>query len=202
MHIRKALKKKLLIKIYCIIILFSNDILALTKENHLFRDSSNIGVSISSGYGTSDIVPIRVGLLKYWDRVWREGKSWQTKGYWEASFYHMNGKKGVAANSNDSLQAVALAGAFRFEQVEDFSGKAIFPYLDLGIGVSYLTKKEIGGRDLGTHFQFEDRLGFGIRFGKQKQYELGYRAIHFSNAYLADKNHGINLQTLVFTYWF
>jgi lipid A 3-O-deacylase len=158
------------------------------------------GISIGSGYGAAHIVPVRLGLQKDFGKQWAADSQWPIGGYWEASFYTMNGQRGPNLNSHKQLEAVALAGAFRFQRAE----KIVigWPYLELGLGLSWLSRKEIGGRNLGIHFQFEDRIGVGVRFGDKQQYDVSYRAIHFSNAYIGPSNHGINLHLLVLGYWF
>jgi hypothetical protein len=49
---------------------------------------------------------------------------------------------------------------------------------------------------------FEDRLGLGILLGSSQSIEIGYRLVHYSNAYLAQKNQGLNLHLLIIGYWF
>lgn len=163
--------------------------------------SRNWGLSISTGYGTANIVPIRIGIQKYWDKSWHNEKSWGPKGYWELSYCAMKGKRGPLPGSNNSDQVYAFAGVLRVSRNEPI-GNHIWPYFDFGLGAARFNKKEIGGRNLGSHFQFEDRLGFGCRFGEFQQFELGYRFLHYSNAGLAMHNDGINLQMIVFSYWF
>ena len=158
-------------------------------------------ISVGTGYGVSDIVPIRVGIIQSWDKVWRETCDWPLSGYWELSGYHMPGKAGSEPGSHRKLNAIAAAGSLRLQSAHPWN-ETIWPFIDLVFGLSYLTEKEIGGRQLGSHVLFEDRLGFGARFGSLQQFELGYRAIHFSNAYLANPNHGINLHMIIFSYWF
>lgn len=158
------------------------------------------GVSIASGYGVSRLVPIRLGLQQSFGQQWHRRALWPIGGYWEASFYQMKGRKGPKCNSHRRMSAAAFAAVFRFEDPEPFL--CVCPYLDIGVGLSYVGKKEIGGRELGIHFQFEDRLGLGFRFGDQKQYDLSYRATHFSNAYLSTKNDSFNLHLIVLGYWF
>lgn len=161
--------------------------------------ASEYGVSISSGSGSADITAFRLGVLKYWKKTWLKENTWSFRGYWEASAYHMKGDRGPLPGSNNSLQAVALAGVVRYERNSPIGG--LWPYIDLGVGGSYVSKTEIGGRRLGIHFQFEDRAGIGVRFGERKEFEVGYRFVHFSNAFMAWYNHGINIHTLVFNYW-
>jgi len=75
-------------------------------------------------------------------------------------------------------------------------------YIDLGLGLAYFSQESIATRQMGSHYLFEERLGVGFLFGKKRQFEIGYRATHFSNAYLAKKNNGLNMHFLVIGYWF
>ncbi len=158
------------------------------------------GGSIASGYGAAHIVPLRLGMQKEFEKHWWTDRTWPISGYWEGSLYTLHGKKGPLPNSHHHLDAAALAAVFRFDRAE--STVIGWPYLEVGIGLSLLTQKEIGGRNLGMHFQFEDRFGLGVRFGEDREYDIGYKAVHFSNAYLGSSNHGINLHLLMLGYWF
>jgi lipid A 3-O-deacylase len=158
------------------------------------------GVSIASGFGAAHIVPLRFGVQTEFEKRWCRESEWPIGAYFEGSLYSMRGQRGAALSSHCSLRAAAAAGVVRFERTkETMIG---WPYVELGIGASWLTRKEIGGRDLGMHYQFEDRFGLGVRFGENREYDIGYKAIHFSNAYMGPSNHGINLHVLSLGYWF
>jgi len=175
-----------------IIIIFSN----------LFSSNlwASLGVSFGSGYGAAHIVPLRIAFQKEFDKHWNLNSHWPVSAYWEASVYNMNGKRGLLPNSHKHLMAGALAAAFRFERVQEtILG---WPYVELGLGLSGLSRKEIGGRKLGMHVLFEDKFGLGLRFGEKREFDFGYKAIHFSNAYIGTYNHGINLHLLVLGFWF
>ncbi len=163
-------------------------------------DDLNTGISIASGHGDCSIIPIRVGLQRDFGHKLRPESTFPLGGYWEGSLYYMHGKAAKNPGSHKSLFAAAAAGVLRFEKREKTC--LGWPYLDAGIGLSLLSRKEIGGKQLGINFQFEDRVGLGIRFGENRQYDLGYRLVHFSNASIAKHNSGINLHLLVFSYWF
>jgi lipid A 3-O-deacylase len=158
------------------------------------------GVSVASGFGAAQIVPLRFGFQTEFEKRWRSEAEWPIGGYWEGSVYGMRGQRGTAPGSHRSLEAVALAGVVRFERAKEIV--IGWPYIELGLGLSWLSQKEIGGRDLGMHYQFEDRFGVGVRFGANREYDIGYKAIHFSNAYIGPSNHGINLHVLSLGYWF
>lgn len=174
-------------------------VICLTSSLAVFADT-RMGTSIASGYGAAQIVPLRLGFQKEFEKEWRSKSTWPITGYWEGSLYTMHGKKGLLPNSHKQLNASALAAVIRFNRA--CCTVVGWPYVELGIGLSLLTKKEIGGRNLGMHFQFEDRFGIGVRFGENREYDIGYKAVHFSNAYLGSVNHGINLHLLSIGYWF
>ncbi|MEC4725104.1 acyloxyacyl hydrolase [Shewanella sp. D64] len=61
-------------------------------------------------------------------------------------------------------------------------------YLEIGIGATYLENQYYGDRNMGSNWQFEDKLGVGIVLFDHHQ--LGFSYIHYSNANLADNNDG------------
>ena len=160
------------------------------------------GVSLSSGVGVCRITPLRVGLQKDFVQHWcrAEDDKWPITGYWELSFYHLRGKVGHKLGSHDQLNAVTFAPVFRLQHLDNDQG--IVPYLELGIGLSWFSRKEIKGRELGLNFQFEDRCSIGVRFGNHQQYDIAYRVVHFSNAYIGPCNHGLNIHFITLGYWF
>ena len=63
----------------------------------------------------------------------------------------------------ESNLAVALSPVL-VKQFSTLYDRAL--YWEFGIGFSLLNKQRFAGKDLGSHFQFEDRLGFGL--GRQQ----------------------------------
>lgn len=63
-------------------------------------------------------------------------------------------------------------------------------YLEIGIGATYLENQYYGDRNMGSNWQFEDKLGVGIVL--LDHHQLGFSYIHYSNANLADNNDGLN----------
>lgn len=172
----------------------------------LYFSAGNIhaldGISIGSGpAGAAGINSIHFGLEKTWTKQWFEDCPWNVRGYWDLSFYTMRRPHKENFETNNKIQAIAVAPVFRFYKTEPVLQSKVF-YIELAVGLAQMNKRSIGQRELGTNFQFEDRLGVGLRFGKQKQYDLNYRVVHFSNAYIGHKNHGINLHLLSINYWF
>jgi lipid A 3-O-deacylase len=79
---------------------------------------------------------------------------------------------------------------YAFGDAED----SVFPYIEAGIGVAGISDTQLDDRDFSTGFQFEDRIGFGLRVNKT---DFNLRYMHYSNGSIAEPNDG--LDTLVFT---
>jgi lipid A 3-O-deacylase len=158
------------------------------------------GISLSYGNGVTGLKSLRIGVQQLWDEAWCKEHLRVLQGYWELSAYHMH-RTNQDDLYNNKLTVLSFSPVFRLYKPDlILQNKNI--YVEFAIGVAQLSKRTLGARELGTNFQFEDRLGFGLQFGKNKQYDIGYRVFHFSNAYIGHKNHGINLQMLYFNYWF
>ncbi|BAJ03474.1 acyloxyacyl hydrolase [Shewanella violacea] len=63
-------------------------------------------------------------------------------------------------------------------------------YVEAGIGVTYINSQFYADRDMGSNWQFEDKLGIGgILF---KHHQIGFSLIHYSNANFYNTNDGLN----------
>jgi hypothetical protein len=99
-------------------------------------------------------------------------------GYWWAH----------SATTHRSLNIYALAPVFRYY----FSQKSNTAfYGEISIGPAYLTRTHFSNRNLGMHFTFQDEIGVGFAYGKEKQFYTGLSALHYSNGKLASWNNGI-----------
>jgi lipid A 3-O-deacylase len=81
--------------------------------------------------------------------------------------------------------------------VYEFSGQNVKPYIEAGVGVALFANTEVEDNKLGTAFQFEDRIGFGLRFNGG--HEVGIRATHYSNAGIKSTNDGVESYSLHYT---
>ena len=63
-------------------------------------------------------------------------------------------------------------------------------FTELGVGVSYLEETVIDHQHLGSHWQFEDRLGIGVSHERWRWVLRGY---HYSNGGFHTPNDGLNL---------
>lgn len=149
---------------------------------------------VSFGIGESkDSASIyRLGFQKQFDNKWFESKTGNLSVYYELSLNYWK-------YNDESVKGIAFSPVFIYE----FSGlDTITPYLEAGIGVAYISQKTIGNRDLSSHFQFEDRVGLGVKFGEHKTHDLGFKYLHYSNAGIKEPNEGIDILMCTYTYSF
>ncbi|WP_454256002.1 acyloxyacyl hydrolase [Pseudomonas sp. Marseille-Q8238] len=125
----------------------------------------------------------RLGAQWNWERSWLQSSVGRLTGYWDAGYTYWDGDK---TSTNHSL---SFAPVFVYE----FAGQNAQPYIEAGIGVAAFANTKLEDNDLGSSFQFEDRIGFGLRFSGQ---EVGIRAIHYSNAGIKKPNDGVEAYTL------
>lgn len=106
----------------------------------------------------------------------------------DASITHLRtSRKKDEAHFSKSITILspAIIGRWYFAKFDN-----IEPFVNIGIGPSYLSNTNFEGRDLGIKFSFQDIGGIGI---KSKNLVVGLYIIHFSNASLHDKNRGITI---------
>ncbi|MDU9389970.1 acyloxyacyl hydrolase [Pseudomonas sp. zfem002] len=136
-------------------------------------------VTFAVGQTSDSTMTYRLGLESAWDVSWWQTSVGRLTGYWDAGYTYWDGDK---TSSNHSL---SFAPVFVYE----FAGDSVKPYIEAGIGVAAFANTELESNDLGSSFQFEDRIGFGLRFAGG--HEVGIRAIHYSNAGLSQPNDGV-----------
>lgn len=155
------------------------------------------GFSLEAGNGDyTDTV--RAGALWKFDQSWFNDGDWHVTGFWEANIGQWKGRSSVG--SNQTVTDIGLTPVFRLEQKNPSS---FAPYLEGGIGAHFISPTFIyANRKFGSSFQFGDHVGFGMRFGDKKQFDVGYRFQHLSNGGLKAPNQGININQLHFSYYF
>ena len=165
---------------------------------------ANMGVNFSSGQGVLDIKPYRLALAWDFGPVWHKESLWGMHLVWESSFAWWEGppRPGLAADRARALKAATTGPLLRWQRQNPFAFSRIAPYAEIGVGLSWLSQTEIQGRILSLHFQFEDKAGIGMRFGKKQQYDVSLRAYHYSNASIKRPNSGVNLAMMSFGIWF
>lgn len=142
-----------------------------------------VDFSAAAGRSGESTNVYRLGAQWNWDRSWMQSDVGRLTGYWDAGYTYWDGDDTA---SNHSLSFTPVF-------VYEFAGETVRPYLEAGIGVAFFESTELEGHDLGSSFQFEDRLGAGLRFSGQ---EVGIRAVHYSNAGIKEPNDGVETYTL------
>ena len=112
-----------------------------------------------------------------------------TVSYWDAR----------KSEFNKSLIAVGAYPVLRFDIGEVWG---IVPYIEGSVGFNLLSHVTIEARDLSTAFQFGEFFGGGFAFGDKRQYDLGFRYQHISNADIKRPNDGMSYGGIVFQYRF
>jgi len=135
-------------------------------------------VAIGIGQSRDNIGIYRLGLRSDFKRSWLYGN---LTGFFEASANywrkHEDEAFGVAFSPVFVLQPRLGLGEWR-------------PYIDGGIGVACISKTMIAGRNMSSLFQFEDRVGVGIKW-RRLDLNVGY--LHYSNANRVLPNQGIDI---------
>lgn len=140
-------------------------------------------VTVAIGQSGESTMVYRLGTQFDFGTSWWQSDVGRLTGYWDAGYTYWDGDK---ASSNHS---VSFAPVFVYE----FAGENVRPYVEAGIGVALFANTEVEDKKLGSAFQFEDRIGLGLRFADQ---EIGLRAIHYSNAGISQPNDGIEAYTV------
>jgi len=140
-------------------------------------------MSVAIGQTGDSTMTYRLGTQFDFDRSWFASDVGRLTGYWDAAYTYWEGDD-TASNHSLSLSPVF---------VYEFAGERFKPYIEAGIGIAAFSSTELEDNDLGSSFQFEDRLGMGVRFADQ---EIGVRALHYSNAGIKDPNDGVESYSL------
>ena len=100
---------------------------------------------------------------------------------------------------NKSLVAFGAYPILRFDTGQ-IAG--VVPYVEAAIGFNLLTHTWIEERRLSTAFQFGEFVGVGAAFGDKREFDIGVRYQHISNADIKRPNDGLTYGSIVFTYRF
>ncbi|GFD69031.1 acyloxyacyl hydrolase [Alteromonas sp. KUL106] len=115
--------------------------------------------------------------------------------YWEISAVVWEYGKN---DSHSTSYAASITPVF-MKQITTLNNK--YPiYLEAGIGASYIGDQEVAGKDIGSNYQFEDRIGFFMELDKKQHVALRY--MHFSNGGFNNNNPGLDFLNVSYAYHF
>ncbi|QLG96787.1 acyloxyacyl hydrolase (plasmid) [Pseudomonas yamanorum] len=131
----------------------------------------------------------RVGLGFAWDKAWMESKTGNLSGYWDLGYTYW--ESGKQAGGRHSLSFAPLF-------VYEFGQGRVKPFIEAGIGIALFSGVTAGDQRMGSSFNFEDRIGAGLKFGDTLR--VGIRATHYSNAGIKQPNDGIESYALFYSH--
>ena len=145
--------------------------------------------AVAVGFGESrDHIDIyRFGLRSDFGRSWLHNN---LSGFFEASANYWN-------KDGDEIAGVGFSPVFVLQPKLELGDW--HPYIDGGIGVAGISKTQIAGRNMSSLFQFEDRVGVGVKWRKL-DLNVGY--LHYSNANIVGPNQGIDIYIATVGYAF
>ncbi len=141
-------------------------------------------VAIDIGEGNSGIRIIRLGWQRDFSH-WLKNRWVPLSGYFETSLNYWRGAD--RWHSNNDVFAIAFSPVFALHLCRDSN---YTPYIEAGIGAALLSDTVIDDRDMSSTFQFEDRIGVGIKRG---DFDVHIRYMHYSNAGFSWPNDGIDI---------
>ena len=159
----------------------------------LFFSSASQAVELSSSVGSTSQggLTARAGVNVNWGSSWLQSRIGKLTGYWDFGYtFWEAGRKAGARHS------LSFAPVFIYE----FGTSHIKPFIELGVGLAVFSGGDAGDRALGSAFNFEDRLGAGLKIGETQK--VGVRAIHYSNAGIKEPNDGIESFSLFYSHDF
>ncbi|MBO9491849.1 acyloxyacyl hydrolase [Endozoicomonas sp. G2_1] len=142
-------------------------------------------------HGEGDVEGIK--LAYQYHTNWLKSWSKHVNLYFESS---INFWEYGAENNHDTNFVLAISPVIEYP-IAEYRHTPI--YLEFGIGVSLLDDTKFAGKNVGSHYQFEDRLGIKTYFGKGNRHSLGLRYFHYSNAGLQDPNPGLDFISLSYS---
>ena len=161
----------------------------LLASSSIVADDSVGPWAIALDYGRTTETPergftefdvYRLTLRKYWSRDLWAGEESRLSGYWEAAANYWDADDG-------ELYAVSFSPVLAF--YFGARGNRWQPYIEGGIGAAFLSDTSLAGREFSTSFQFENRLGIGLR-GERIDFHVRY--LHYSNADIEEPNNGMD----------
>jgi hypothetical protein len=171
-----------------LILLLALSFTALSSQNVLAREQA---VAIDYLHGEGDLTGIRLAYRPHHTQITSFDWLGDLDLYWEVS---VNFWEFGRDNQHETNYAIALSPVFS-KQFDTLYDKYPLKW-EFGIGVSLITDTRFAGKNIGSHYQFEDRLGLILEFGEQLAESIAVRYMHYSNGGLNDDNPGLDFLNL------
>lgn len=160
--------------------------------------ASTYGLQVSYGTGNPDhLKGYRIAIQQFLPWIGFSQSRMNLTAYWDLSYANWHTTPPLAQQPR-SISILALSPLIRLQSRENFL-LAAQPYLELGIGPSWLSNNHLGHRNLGGQFAFQDLIGLGLRWRNNPTAiaSFSYHYLHYSNASLFPPNQGIDVKHLL-----
>lgn len=171
----------------------------MSSTNSFAKEYSNTksAVAVDLLVGADDITGLRLAFRPHIYQLHDVPFFDSLEVYWEvsANFWEYGDN-----NSHETNFALALSPVIgkTFYHVQDK-----YPLKwEFGIGISLVNDTRFAGKDIGSHYQFEDRLGLTLDFGQQLKKSISLRYMHYSNGGLNSKNPGVDFLSFAYAHQF
>lgn len=155
------------------------------------------GIAVDYLLGSDDIQGIRLAYRPYATQLTQIKWLGNLDIYWEVS---MNFWEVGEQNRHETNYAVAISPVIS-KQFATIANKYPLRW-EFGIGVSLVEDTRFAGKDIGSHYQFEDRLGLVTDFGENMNHSVALRYMHYSNGGLNDHNPGVDFLNVSYAVYF
>ena len=167
-----------------LILLLTMFVTLLSSQNGF---ASKQALAIDYLYGENDLSGFRLAYRPHHTQISEFEWLGSLDLYWEVS---LNFWEFGQDNQHETNYAVALSPVFS-KQLDTLYDKYPLKF-EFGMGVSLITDTCFAGKDIGSHYQFEDRLGLILEFGEELEESVAVRYMHYSNGGLHDDNAGLD----------
>lgn len=97
--------------------------------------------------------------------------------------------------NNTPIFTMSLYPVLRFWMLRTNPVDLYFTYS--AAGPSFISVVDIDGLDTGEHFTFQDFLGIGTYFGKNREFNAEFKIMHYSNGGLFTSNPGVDVPLMM-----
>ena len=169
-------------------------VLLLSVVSSVITMTKDWGYSVDYIRGEGDVEGVKLAVQYHTDWLKTYSDKWNL--YFESS---INTWEYGAPNRHDTNFVLALSPVFEYPL--GYWGNQLW-LVEAGIGISLLDDTTFAGKDVSTHYQFEDRIGIATLFGAHDQHKVTLRYFHYSNAGFKKANPGLDFVALSYTQYF
>lgn len=155
-------------------------------------DTDKLTASFDQG-SDNTIQHVRVALGADWKEKFYESPNFEIAGRWEFNANHWHSTR--ANPDNEQGYILGITPLFQYS----YKLSKFDLYMETGAGLLWLDDPTIENEFKSTQFQFGDVFGLGM---KNKDFEIGYRYLHISNAGIEVPNPGTDLHNIHLGYRF